>query len=121
MSDAAKIKAIRYQIQVNLEDYVSDRQYESRGRFGEILLLLPSLHSVTRQLVELLQLAMSCGAVKVDNLLQEMLLAGTRLRPASHFQTTFVPCILTADTNSSTMSLLMFMDWRASVCRLLAL
>ena len=85
MSDAAKIKAIRYQIQVNLEDYVSDRQYESRGRFGEILLLLPSLHSVTRQLVELLQLAMSCGAVKVDNLLQEMLLAGTRLRPASHF------------------------------------
>jgi len=85
VSDAAKIKAIRYQIQVNLEDYVSDRQYESRGRFGEILLLLPSLHSVTRQLVELLQLAMSCGAVKVDNLLQEMLLAGTRLRPASHF------------------------------------
>jgi len=77
MSDAAKIRAIRYQIQVNLEDYVSDRQYESRGRFGEILLILPSLHSITRQLVELLQLAMSCGAVKVDNLLQEMLLGGT--------------------------------------------
>jgi len=55
---------------------VSDRQYESRGRFGEILLLLPSLHSITRQLVDLLQLAMSCGAVKVDNLLQEMLLGG---------------------------------------------
>ena len=77
VSDAAKIKAIRYQIHVNLEDYVSDRQYESRGRFGEILLMLASLHSVTRQLVELVQLAMSCGAVKVDNLLQEMLLGGT--------------------------------------------
>ena len=85
MSDAAKIKAIRYQIQLNLEDYVSDRQYESRGRFGEILLMLPSLHSITRQLVELLQLAMSCGAVKVDNLLQEMLLGGTTiLLPGTH-------------------------------------
>jgi len=78
VSDSAKIKAIRYQIQLNLEDYVADRQYESRGRFGEILLLLPSLHGITRQLVELLQLAMSCGAVKVDNLLQEMLLGGMR-------------------------------------------
>ena len=77
VSDAAKIKAIRYQIHVNLEDYVNDRQYESRGRFGEILLMLPSMHRVTRQLVELVQLAMSCGAVKVDNLLQEMLLGGT--------------------------------------------
>jgi len=77
VSDSTKIKAIRYQIQVNLEDYVSDRQYESRGRFGEILLMLPSLHSITRQLIELLQLAMSCGAIKVDNLLQEMLLGGT--------------------------------------------
>jgi len=79
VSDATKIKAVRYQVQVNLEDYVSDRQYESRGRFGEILLMLPSLHSITRQLIELLQLAMSCGAVKVDNLLQEMLLSGMSL------------------------------------------
>lgn len=76
VSDAAKIKAIRYQIQVNLEDYVSDRQYESRGRFGEILLLLPTLHAVTRQLIQLLQLTMSCGAIKVDSLLHEMLLGG---------------------------------------------
>jgi len=76
VSDAAKIKAIRYQVHLNLDDYVSDRQYESRGRFGEILLLLPTLHSITRQLVELVQVAMNCGAVKVDNLLQEMLLGG---------------------------------------------
>jgi len=61
---------------VNLEDYVNDRQYESRGRFGEMLLLLPTLHSITRQLIEHVQVAMNCGAVKVDNLLQEMLLGG---------------------------------------------
>ena len=76
MSDAAKIKAIRYQIQLTLEDYVTDRQYEARGRFGEILLMLPSVQSISRQMIDILQLAMSCGAVKIDNLLHEMLLGG---------------------------------------------
>lgn len=37
LSDPQKIKNFRYQIQVNLEDYVNDRQYDTRGRFGEIL------------------------------------------------------------------------------------
>ena len=30
---------MRYQVQVSLEDYINDRQYDSRGRFGELLLL----------------------------------------------------------------------------------
>jgi len=74
LSDSAKIKAMRYQIQINLDDYISDRQYEPRGRFGDILLVLPSIQSITKQLVEVLQLATSCGAIKIDNLLQEMIL-----------------------------------------------
>jgi len=74
--DPVKIKAIRFQVQVNLEDYISDRQYDTRGRFGEILLLLPNLQSITWQLVELVHVAKSYGIVKVDNLLQEMLLGG---------------------------------------------
>jgi len=59
-----------------LEDYVNDRQYETRGRFGELLLTLPCLQSITWQLVEQVQLARSYGLVLVDNLLQEMLLGG---------------------------------------------
>ena len=61
---------------MNLEDYVSDRQYETRGRFGEILLTLPSLQSITWALVEQVQLAKNYGLIVVDNLLQEMLLGG---------------------------------------------
>ncbi|XP_060581590.1 hepatocyte nuclear factor 4-gamma-like isoform X1 [Ruditapes philippinarum] len=76
LSDSAKIKAFRYQIHVNLEDYINDRQYDSRGRFGEILLLLPSLQSITWQMIEQIQFAKLFGMAKIDNLLQEMLLGG---------------------------------------------
>ncbi|CAN0275360.1 unnamed protein product [Lampetra fluviatilis] len=77
LSDAARIKAMRFHVQVLLEDYVTDRQYESRGRFGELLLLLPALQSITWQLVEQVHLLRLFGVAKVDNLLQEMLLGGT--------------------------------------------
>jgi len=76
VSDVQRIKAIRFQVQVNLEDYVNDRQYETRGRFGELLLMLPCLQSITWQLVDQVQLAKNYGLVVVDNLLQEMLLGG---------------------------------------------
>ena len=74
VSDPAKVKAMRYQIQVNMDDYISDRQYESRGRFGDFLLVLPTLQSITKDLIEVLQLAISYGTVKIDNLLQEMII-----------------------------------------------
>lgn len=83
VSDSGRIKAIRFQVQVNLEDYVSDRQYETRGRFGEILLILTSLQSITWLLVEQVQLAKNYGLIVVDNLLQEMLLGGSSLTYAS--------------------------------------
>lgn len=76
LSESTKIKAFRYQIHVNLEDYINDRQYDSRGRFGEILLLLPALQSITWQMIEQIQFAKLFGMAKVDNLLQEMLLGG---------------------------------------------
>ena len=33
LGDAQRIKQLRYKIQVNLEDYISDRQYDTRGRW----------------------------------------------------------------------------------------
>ncbi len=77
ISDPQKIKAMRYQVQINLEDYINDRQYDSRGRFGEILLILPNLQSITWQMIEQIQIAKVIGIAKIDNLLQEMLLGGT--------------------------------------------
>ena len=76
LSEPGKIKSLRYQVQIHLEDYINDRQYDSRGRFGEILLLLPPLQSITWQMIEQIQFARLFGVAKVDNLLQEMLLGG---------------------------------------------
>lgn len=67
---------MRYQVQMNLEDYISDRQYNSRGRFGELLLTLPALQSITWQMIEQIQFAKLFGVTRIDSLLQEMLLGG---------------------------------------------
>lgn len=71
-----KLSHLCAQVQMSLEDYINDRQYDSRGRFGELLLLLPTLQSITWQMIEQLQFVKLCGLAKIDNLLQEMLLGG---------------------------------------------
>ena len=39
--------------QINLEDYIAtEGLHDSRGRFGEILLTLTSLQSITWQMIE---------------------------------------------------------------------
>lgn len=76
LSDPGRIKHLRYQIQINLEDYISDRQYDSRGRFGEILLTLPALQSISWQMIEQIQFVRLFGVAHIDSLLQEMLLGG---------------------------------------------
>ncbi|EHB18370.1 Hepatocyte nuclear factor 4-gamma [Heterocephalus glaber] len=76
LSDPVKIKDMRFQVQISLEDYINDRQYNSRGRFGELLLLLPTLQSITWQMIEQIQFVKLFGMVKIDILLQEMLLGG---------------------------------------------
>ncbi|XP_039982170.1 hepatocyte nuclear factor 4-gamma isoform X4 [Xiphias gladius] len=91
LRDPSKIKAMRLQVQMSLEDYINDRQYDSRGRFGELLLLLPTLQSITWQMIEQLQFIKLCGLAKIDNLLHEMLLGGlisepTHLHQPAHTQ-----------------------------------
>lgn len=76
LNQPQKIKALRHQVLNNLEDYVSDKQYDSRGRFGEILLLLPVLQSITWQMIQQIELAKMFGVAHIDSLLQEMLLGG---------------------------------------------
>ena len=76
LSNASKIKSMRSEVHVNLDDYINDRQYNARGRFGEMLLILPSLQSTTWQMVEQIQYALMFGTAQIDDLLQEMLLGG---------------------------------------------
>lgn len=74
----------------NLEDYISDKLYDSRGRFGEILLLIPTLQSINLQMIHQIELAKMFGVAHIDNLLQEMLLGGELLLlPPSSFQELF--------------------------------
>lgn len=54
-----------------------------RGRFGEILLLLPVLQSITWQMIEQIQFAKIFGMAHIDTLLQEMLLGGASLNELS--------------------------------------
>ena len=58
--DGQKIRAMRNQVQVNLEDYVSDKLY-TRGRFGQLLLVLPKLQNITQQMIELVLSARTNG------------------------------------------------------------
>ena len=90
LGDVNRIKSLRYQIQMNLEDYICDRQYDTRGRyivnieavcstnnftrFGEILLTLPSLQSITWQMVEQISVAKNYGVAHIDNLLQVIII-----------------------------------------------
>lgn len=76
LRDVARVESLRDQIQTNLEDYISDRQYDCRGRLGKLLLTLPALQSISWQMVEQIQFAKLFGVAQIDNLLQEMLLGG---------------------------------------------
>ncbi|KAK0147666.1 Hepatocyte nuclear factor 4-beta [Merluccius polli] len=64
------VRHLRFQAHVLLEEVTSG----TRGRFGELLLMLPALQSVAWQMVETLHLARLLGEASVDNLLLEMLL-----------------------------------------------
>ncbi|KAM9765096.1 hepatic nuclear factor 4, beta [Menidia menidia] len=69
------VRHLRLQAHLLLEEATC----EQRGRFGELLLILPSLQSVAWQMVETLHLAQLLGEAKMDSLLQEMLLGeGTK-------------------------------------------
>lgn len=115
LSDPLRVKSMRFRVQVNLEDYISDRQYDSRGRFGDILLLLPPLHSITWQMIEQVQFAKLFGTACVDSLLQEMLLGGTHNEmihfshsrpPDFHALTshTLIPCHITSVIHATPVS-----------------
>ena len=79
LKEPQKVKALRHQVQTALEDYINDNQYDARGRFGEILLLLPSLQSITMQMINQIQITKMLGSAKIHSLLQEMLLSNKNI------------------------------------------
>ncbi|KAL6469008.1 hypothetical protein MHYP_G00225320 [Metynnis hypsauchen] len=84
LESSQMVRRLRFQAQVLLDEATC----EQRGRFGELLLLLPPLQSMAWQMVEQLQLARLLGEANVDSLLQEMILGeGTARRNESQSAT----------------------------------
>lgn len=57
-----------------MEDYINERGQDERGRFGNLLLTLPALQSITWEMIDHIQFVRLFGVTHIDSLLQEMLL-----------------------------------------------
>lgn len=68
------MKKIRKRIQVNLESYINQQKPSLRGRFGELLLLMPPLQNIARLMVDLVA-RYNQDTKQVDDLISEMLLS----------------------------------------------
>ena len=68
------VKEIRKRIQVNLETYINQEKPLMRGRFGELLLLMPPLQNIARLMVDLVA-RYNQDTKQVDDLINEMLLS----------------------------------------------
>lgn len=68
------MKELRRRIQVNLETYINQEKPLMRGRFGELLLLLPPLQNIARMMVDLVA-RYNQDTKQVDDLINEMLLS----------------------------------------------
>jgi len=77
LSDPMRVKELRRRIQVNLETYINQQRPLMRGRFGELLLLLPPLQNIARLMVDLVT-RYNQDTKQVDDLINEMLLSKSR-------------------------------------------
>jgi len=69
-----RVKELRKRIQVNLEIYINQQKPLMRGRFGELLLLMPPLQNIARLMVDLVA-RYNQDTKQVDDLINEMLLS----------------------------------------------
>jgi hypothetical protein len=73
LADPMRVKELRKRIQVNLESYINQQKPLMRGRFGELLLLMPPLQNIARLMVDLVA-RYNQDTKQVDDLINEMLL-----------------------------------------------
>ncbi|XP_076465922.1 nuclear receptor subfamily 2 group F member 1-B-like [Babylonia areolata] len=76
LSDVAPIEAIQEKTQCALEEYVRTQYPNQPTRFGKLLLRLPSLRSVSAQVIEQLFFVRLVGKTPIETLIRDMLLSG---------------------------------------------
>lgn len=52
LSDFAKIKLLRFEVQIMFEDYIVKDQYDSRGKFGELFLMFLIMQSIVKEMID---------------------------------------------------------------------
>ncbi len=77
LSDAAHIENLQEKSQCALEEYVRSQYPNQPNRFGRLLLRLPSLRTVSSQVIEQLFFVRLVGKTPIETLIRDMLLSGS--------------------------------------------
>ena len=76
LRDQAAINALQDQAQLTLSKYISTAYPTQPSRFGKLLLLLPSLKSVSGKAIEALFFKKTIGAIPIERIICDMYKAG---------------------------------------------
>lgn len=76
LSDASYIEGLQEKSQCALEEYVRLQYPNQPTRFGKLLLRLPSLRTVSAQVIEQLFFVRLVGKTPIETLIRDMLLCG---------------------------------------------
>lgn len=77
LSDAAHIESLQEKSQCALEEYDRSQYPNQPTRFGKLLLRLPSLRTVSAQVIEQLFFVRLVGKTPIETLIRDMLLSGS--------------------------------------------
>ncbi|KAK4811182.1 hypothetical protein QYF61_019813 [Mycteria americana] len=77
LSDAAYIESLQEKSQCTLEEYVRSQYPNQPSRFGNLLLRLPSLRTVSSSVIEQLFFVRLVGKTPIETLIRDMLLSGS--------------------------------------------
>lgn len=77
LSDVAHIESLQEKSQCALEEYCRTQYPNQPIRFGKLLLRLPSLRTVSSQVIEQLFFVRLVGKTPIETLIRDMLLSGS--------------------------------------------
>merc|ERR1712002_1076181 len=77
LSDSGSIEQLQEKSQCALEEYCRSQYPNQTSRFGKLLLRLPSLRTVSSQVIEQLFFVRLVGKTPIETLIRDMLLSGS--------------------------------------------
>ncbi|KAF2353356.1 Nuclear hormone receptor ligand-binding domain [Trinorchestia longiramus] len=84
LSDLTQIENLQEKSQCVLEEYCRNQYPNQPARFGKLLLRLPSLRTVSSQVIEQLFFYRLVGKTPIETLIRDMLLSGSSFNNYSY-------------------------------------